>query len=242
MTGTYDFTGRHALVTGASSGIGRSTALGFAMAGGTVLATGRREYALDSLSSEAAENRIKTIPGDVTDWAFLDELAAEAGEVDVLVNCAGTLKHAPFLESDPNDWDHLFRTNVLSMMRLCHSVGRGMAARRRGHIINTSSILARAVYPMTTAYAASKHAVRAMTRGLRIELQPVNVRVTEIAMGLTGTDVLREIVHPAARHAYASRMYEPMTAEEVAEAILGAAAAPPNVCPEVIQLNPMGQL
>ena len=237
-----DFSGRRVLITGASSGIGRAVALRFAQSGAHVVATGRNETALEKLRADIGAANIEAMAGDVTDAAFVNRLVEAGGAVDILVNCAGTLKHTPFLEGEPADWSLAFETNVLALLRLTQLVARGMCQRGGGHIFNLSSILARQVYRYTLVYAATKYAVRAISQGLRIELAPHGVKVTEIAPGLTETAVLREIDHPDVIAAYSSRGYPPLVADEIADAILYAAATGPNACPDVIEVNPLGQV
>jgi NADP-dependent 3-hydroxy acid dehydrogenase YdfG len=237
------FSGFRVLVTGASAGIGRETARQFSSRGADVLATGLEDAPLAELAAQASDAglKLRIIAGDVTDIAFLHRLNDIAGDVDVLVNCAGWVKHAPFLESDSTDWEKVFAVNVIALLRLTQLVARGMRDRRKGHIINISSILARRVYSYTLAYAATKHAVRAISDGLRIELQGSNVKVTEIAPGLTDTNIFRDIDHPLVKQQYAKFNFAKLEPREVARAILFAAAAPPESCPEVLAVNPLGQ-
>ena len=104
------------------------------------------------------------------------------------------------------------------------------------------SILADRVYPFTMAYAASKHAVRAVCRGLRVELAPHGIKVTEVAPGLVETAILSNTDHEEVLEAYSSRPYPPLVPEDIAHAITAAAASGPNACPELIAINPMGQV
>jgi len=236
-----DLTDKIVLVAGASKGVGRETALLLAAEGARVVAVARDAEALETLARDA-EGRIALMPGDLTDGAFVDRLAVEAGEVDVLVNLAGRTAHAPFLDSDPDMWRNAWELNVHALLRLSQAIARGMVARRRGHIINISSILARQVYPLTMVYAATKHATAALTRGIRIELAEHGVRVTEIAPGLLDTELMAQADHPAVIAAYAKREKARLPAVEVARAIVYAAGTEPGTAPELIALNPHDQI
>lgn len=231
------------LVTGASAGIGRETARQFASQGARVTATGLDANGLAEIvaRSERGAGSVRTIAGDLTNAAFLTQLHEFAGDLDVLVNCAGWVKHTPFLDSNPVDWDRVFAINVIAMLRLTQLVVRRMCERRKGHIINVSSILARRVYPNTLAYAATKHAVRAISDGLRVELQGSGIKVTEIAPGLTDTDIFRDIDHPLVKQQYAKFNFRRLAPAEIARAILYVTAAPHESCPELVAVNPMGQ-
>jgi NADP-dependent 3-hydroxy acid dehydrogenase YdfG len=228
---------KRVLVTGASAGIGQATARLFAEAGATVVATGRSADGLRALAGP----RVTALTGDLTDRGFLAELAAAAAPVDVLVNNAGALKHAPFLEADPADWARVLEINVQVLLELTQLVARGMAARRTGHIINVSSMLARRVAPMTTVYSASKHAVAAISLGLRQELRQHGIRITEIAPGVADTTVFRDLEEPSVVERYKRPRFQPLTATQVAEAIVFAASTDPNACPELIEIKAVGQ-
>jgi NADP-dependent 3-hydroxy acid dehydrogenase YdfG len=229
--------GKSALVTGASAGIGRACAVALAGAGAKVIATGRRSAELQSLKSKTGA---QTIAGDLNDAAFAAELAAAAGEAEIFVNNAGTLKYAPFLEMSDEDCEEMFRTNVLAALRMSRLVGQAMVRRRRGHIIVMTSIAAREVYQLGLIYCATKHALSAMARGLRLELQGAGIRVTEVAPGMVDTGIRATSDHPRVLEAIKSRRFSPLTSEEVAEAVLYAAQAAPNCCPDLIELRPRG--
>lgn len=235
------FSDKTVLVAGASSGIGRETALMFAAEGAEVIAVARSEDKLSALKAGAGDT-LRTIAGDLTDTAFTDRLVADAGAVDILVNLAGRTAHAPFLESDPNMWRDAWELNVHALLVLSQGIARGMAERGSGHIINVSSILARQVYPLTMFYAATKHATAAITRGMRIELAEYGVRVTEIAPGLVDTELMDQPDHPAVVAAYAKRQSARLPAAEVARAIVYAAGTAPGTAPELIALNPHDQI
>jgi NADP-dependent 3-hydroxy acid dehydrogenase YdfG len=235
------FSGKTVLVAGASSGIGRATALMFAAEGAQVTAVARSADRLADLEAEAG-GTLRTIAGDLTEAAFTHRLVAEAGAVNILVNLAGRTAHAPFLESDPDMWRAAWELNVHAMLVLSQGIARGMAERGSGHIINVSSILARQVYPLTMFYAATKHATAAITRGMRIELAEHGIRVTEIAPGLVDTGLMDQPDHPAVVAAYAKRQNARLPAAEVARAILYAAGTAPGTAPELIALNPHDQI
>jgi NADP-dependent 3-hydroxy acid dehydrogenase YdfG len=235
------FSDKTVLIAGASSGIGRETALMFAAGGAKVIAVARSAGKLATLMENSGGD-VTVIPGDLTDAAFVGRLVADAGDVDILVNLAGRTAHAPFLDSDPDMWRQAWELNIHAMLVLTQGVARGMAARGSGHIINISSILARQVYPLTMFYAATKHATAAITRGMRIELAEHGIRVTEIAPGLVDTELMSQPDHPAVVAAYAKRQNARLPAAEVARAILYAAGTAPGTAPELIALNPHDQI
>jgi 3-hydroxy acid dehydrogenase/malonic semialdehyde reductase len=232
--------GKSVLVTGASAGIGRAIAVALAGAGARIIATGRRKKELDGLAQECGDGAVETVAGDLNDSHFADDLAARSSGVDILVNNAGILKYAPLLEMGDADIDAMFRTNVLASFRVTLAVARGMAARRRGHIIVVTSIAAREVYALGVIYCATKHALSAFARGLRVELQGYGIKVTEIAPGMVDTGIRATSDHPRVLEALKIRKFGPLTSEEVAEAVVYAAQAAPNCCPDFIELRPQG--
>ena len=239
-----DFSGRRVLVTGASSGIGRATALVYAEAGADVVATARRAEELDRVRDEAEPfgGSIEAVPGDITEAAFVSTLAAAAGPVDVLVNCAGMLGHGPFLDTDADDWPKVWELNVHATMRLTQAIARGMRDRESGHIVIVTSILAGKVYRFTLPYAATKHALRAIRTGLRMELAEFGIKVTEVAPGLTDTPILRSFENDDAAADYDARPYRPLDAEDVALTIFRVTLSNPNACPELVEVHPLGQI
>ena len=230
-------TGKTALVTGASAGIGRASAVALSQAGAEVIATGRRTTELDSLKKQIGA---RTLAGDLNDKAFSEELAGVARDADIFVNNAGILKYAPFLEMTDEDCEAMFRTNVLAAFRISRLVAQSMVRRGRGHIIVMTSIAAREVYQLGLIYCATKHALSAMARGLRLELQSQGIKVTEIAPGMVDTGIRATSDHPRVQEAFKARKFSPLTSEEVAEAVLFAAQATPNCCPDLIELRPRG--
>ncbi len=234
--------GKLALVTGASSGIGRATAAALAREGAEVIATGRRERELQALAEQGkgAGGRIRPVAGDLDEAAFVRSLAEQAKDADILVNSAGTLTYAPLLDMTDDEIDAMFRTNVIATLRLSRLVGANMAARGSGQIIMITSLAAREVYRFGVVYCATKHALTAITTGLRIELQSQGIKVHEIAPGMVATAMRDNISHPAVLAAISGRKFEPLTAEEVADAVIYAATVAPNLCPDLIELRPRG--
>ncbi len=232
--------GKAVLVTGASAGIGRATAVALAQAGAKIIATGRRKLELDALARQCGGQVTETIAGDLNDARFVDDLVKKAGDVDILVNNAGILKYAPLMDMTDADCEDMFRTNVLASFRVTLAVARSMIQRRRGHIIIMTSIAAREVYQLGVIYCATKHALSAFARGLRIELQGHGIKVTEIAPGMVDTGIRGSSDHPRVLEALKIRKFEALTSEEVAEAVVYAARAAPNCCPDFIELRPQG--
>lgn len=240
MKGTLS--GRIVLVTGASAGIGRVTAAEFVRKGARVIATGRRRSELDGLARECRGlgEPIETVAGDLDDPEFASTLAERSKAADIFVNNAGVLKYAPILELADADAEAMFRTNVLAALRMTQLMARSMVARGSGHIIFVTSLAAREVYRLGVVYAATKHALSAIARGLRLEVQAHGIRVTEIAPGTVETGIRDSSTHPAVIAAAKARSFTPLTPAEVAAAILFAAEAPDNCCAELIELRPKG--
>jgi len=228
-----------ALVTGASSGIGRATALALAAAGHPVLATGRDAAALAALAGENPGIRI--LAGDLTDPGFVDALAEAGAGAGILVNNAGTLAHAPFLETPRHGWRAVFELNVFALLDVTQKIASGMAARGSGHILLVSSLVARRVGPNMLVYAATKHAVAAIAAGLRLELRPRRIRVTEIAPGLVATRIQREIRHDGVRAGYAALNFDWLQPEDIATVILAAIQASAHVATDLIEIRPQQQ-
>ncbi len=234
--------GRRVLVTGASAGIGRATTLALVRAGAAVMATGRKAEALDALAAQchALGNPIRTLAGDLGDDRFVDRLVSESGELDLLINNAGVLTYAPILEMTSEQCQDMFNITVLAAFAVAQRVARGMVARGGGHIVFVTSTAAREVYRLGGIYCAAKHALSAIARSLRLELQASGVRVTEVAPGMVDTAIRDTSTHPAVKAALAARTIAPLTVEEVASAIVFAAASPANCCADLIELRPRG--
>src|SRR5260370_1357221 len=179
--------GKAVLVTGASAGIGRATAIALAQAGARIIATGRRKPELDTLAKQCGGGGIGNVVWDLKHPRFFDGPPNRAPDVDILVNNAGILKYAPLMDMTDTDCEDMFRTNVLASFRVTLAVARSMMERRRGHIIIMTSIAAREVYQLGVIYCATKHALSAFARGLRLQLQGHALNATEIPPRLADT-------------------------------------------------------
>ncbi len=232
--------GRLALVTGASAGIGRACALALAREGAEVIVTGRRKDRLDALAEAVPGHRahFRVVPGDLADSSFVRRLIDAASAADILVNNAGILTYAPFLEIKPEECEAMFRVNVLAPMHLCQGVGAAMAARRRGHVIMITSLGARTVNRFGVAYAATKHALSAIAKGMRLELKAFGVRVTEIAPGMVDTEIRESSTHPDVVAAIEARKFAPLRPGDVADAVIYATTADDNCSADLIELRP----
>ncbi len=182
------------LVTGATSGIGRATALDLARAGHRVFATGRRERALESLKTEAAGLQLETIVMDVTKAESIAAAKAEIDErtsghgVDAVVNNAGFGLGGPLEEISDEALRGQYETNVFGLMAVTRAFLPKMRERRHGRIINVSSVGGRVTLPMLGAYNSTKYAVESLSDALRVELRPFGVKVVIIEPGSIATE------------------------------------------------------
>ncbi|WP_157428268.1 SDR family oxidoreductase [Agromyces salentinus] len=203
MTGlaAFDLTGRTALVTGSSQGIGRALAGGLAAAGATVAVHGRdagkAARAADEIS-EATGARTVSAVFDVTDAAAVDAgiaaLEAEFGTPDILVNNAGIQRRAPIAEFTDADWHELVETNLSSAFHLSRRVARGMIERGSGKLIQIGSVQSQLARPSIAPYAATKGAIVMLTKGLCADLAPHGVQANAIAPGYFATELTQALV------------------------------------------------
>ena len=134
----------------------------------------------------------------------------------------------------------MFQTNVLASLRVTQGIARGMVGNKRGHIVFMSSIAAREVYRLASVYCATKHALSALARSLRLELQSHGIKVTEVAPGMVDTDIRTGSDHPDVIASVGTRKFKALTADEVAQAVVYALSAALNCCPDLIELRPQG--
>lgn len=200
-TSAFDLTGRTALVTGSTRGIGRRLAEGLSAAGATVLVHGRDLEAARRTAGEIAGdtgNPVHATAFDVTDEAAVDAaigaLEAEHGTPDILVNNAGLQIRNPLTEFSVADWNTLLATNLTSAFLLAKRVATGMIERGSGRIVNIGSVQSQLARPNITPYAATKGGIVMLTKGLCAELAPHGVTANAIAPGYFATDLTQALV------------------------------------------------
>jgi len=237
------------LITGATSGFGLASAVKFASNGDNVIITGRRKDLLLKLEKELLAFGVKVLPlsFDVRNRneveSAINNLPAEWKMIDVLVNNAGLASGLSHIdEGDPDDWDRMIDTNVKGLLYITRAVSPLMTARKKGHIINISSIAGKQVYENGNVYCASKHAVDALSRSMRIDLLPYNIKVTNIAPGMAETEFSIVRFHgdaERAREVY--RGIRALTGEDVAEVIYYCTTLPDHVCINDLEITPTAQ-
>jgi len=236
---------RYAVITGASSGIGRATAKLLANNGFTVIATARREEKLQQLAVE--DSRIQIAMLDVTDQNSVDAFAAslKGKEIAVLVNNAGGAFDAQsVLDSDPEVWSKTFDVNVVGSVRMTKAIAPLMLAQGSGHIVIISSTAAHVTYENGGSYVAAKFAERSLANTLRLELNGTPIRVTEIAPGMVKTEEFA-LNRNAGDGAKAEKVYQgveaPLVAEDIAETIRWSVMLPEHVNIDSLIVRPIAQ-
>lgn len=242
--------GKTVLITGASSGIGRACALAFAKEGARLLLCARRkdrllELAMELLEISKAVTVVFTL--DVRDQRSVEKAIAKIPkgwkDIDILVNNAGLSRGLDkFPECDVQDWEEMIDTNVKGLLYVTRAVLPGMVARNRGHVVNIGSIAGHEVYPAGNVYCATKHAVRALNKALRMDLSGTAIRVTSVDPGLAQTEFSTvRFRGDAERAGKVYRGMYPLTADDIAEAVLWACGRPARVNIENIVIMPTDQ-
>ncbi|MFE2316450.1 SDR family oxidoreductase [Streptomyces sp. NPDC059441] len=197
----FDITGRTALVTGSSRGIGRALAKGLLEAGCTVVLNGRNTAALQATATELATsfgNRVRTAAFDVTNSAAVTagiaRIEDEIGPIGILVNNTGVQHRSSFLEFTDADWHRLLDTNLTSAFLVGREVARRMAPRGQGKIVNICSLQSEAVRPGIAAYSATKGGLKMLTKGMCADLGPLGIQVNGIGPGYFATELTSALV------------------------------------------------
>lgn len=245
-----DLSGKVAFITGASSGIGMACAYRFAKAGCNLLLAARRTELLLELKASLGnqfEVSVKCLNIDVRDFdavsTSVNALESPWNDIEILINNAGLARGLSKLhEGSLDDWNEMIDTNVKGLLHVSRAVIPNMVKRGSGHIVNIGSIAGHEVYPGGNVYCASKHAVDAITKGMRMDLNGTNVRVTTIDPGLVRTEF--SIVRYRGDEKKATATYsgmEPLAPEDVADAVFYAVSRSDNVVVAEMQLLPLAQ-
>jgi NADP-dependent 3-hydroxy acid dehydrogenase YdfG len=232
-----------AVITGASSGIGAASAKRLAAEGFEVVAAARRRDRLDALAADFPGIRPVTL--DVTDPDSVAALAAELDDVAVLVNNAGgAIGVEPIAVADPADWQRMFDTNVLGVLRVTQALLPALERGAGGHVVVTGSIAGHLVYEGGGGYTAAKHGAAALVETLRLELNGRPVRVSEVAPGMVHTEEF-SLVRLRGDQAAADRVYEgvdqPLTADDIADCIAYVVTRPAHVNIDLLVVKPIAQ-
>jgi NADP-dependent 3-hydroxy acid dehydrogenase YdfG len=193
--------GKIVVITGASSGLGEATARGLSAQGARVVLGARRQDRIQSLAQElGGEGRAIAVATDVSDRAQVQALVDTAvrafGRVDVMINNAGLMPQAPLERLKVGEWDRMIDVNIKGVLYGIAAALPYMQQQKAGHIINVSSVAGHKVGPGFAVYAATKHAVRALSEGLRQEVKPYNIRTTVISPGAVATELPGSVSDP----------------------------------------------
>jgi 3-hydroxy acid dehydrogenase/malonic semialdehyde reductase len=238
------------LITGATSGIGEATAKLLAANGYRLILTGRRQDRLEKLKNNLTEKysgEINTLYFDIRNRVEVDEaidsLRSPFDKIDILINNAGLAVGLNTLQDGIiDDWERMIDTNVKGLLYITRKLAPLMIEQNSGHIINISSIAGKEVYPFGNVYCASKHAVQAITKSLRLELLKHNIKVSSVAPGAVNTEF--SLVRFKGDRQRADQVYEginPLLAEDIAEVILFLITRPPHVNIDDILVMPTDQ-
>ncbi len=227
-----------ALITGATSGIGKASAELFAKNGIDLIVTGRRQERLDALTEQLRREfniQVLSLCFDVRNLKEVEKaigsLADNYKNIDILLNNAGLASGlSPIQDGDIEDWDKMIDTNVKGLLYVTKMVAPLMINSKKGHIINIGSIAGKETYANGNVYCASKHAVDALNKGMRIDLLPHGIKVSSINPGMVETEF--SIVRFHGDTDRAKKAYEgmqPLTAADIAETIYWVATRPAHV-------------
>ena len=238
--------GQTVLITGASAGIGEAMAHKFSGEGCRLVLAARRMEKLEILAAKL-EAKCHLIELDVRDRASLfkaiEAIPDEFNQIDILLNNAGLSRGLDKLhEGNPDGWDEMIDTNIKGLLYVSRAVIPGMVKRGRGHIINIGSIAGHEVYPNGNVYCATKHAVDAITKGMRVDLFGTPIRVSTIDPGLVETEFSRVRFYgddEQAEKVYQN--YKPLRGEDVAETAVWIASRPEHVQIAQVLILPSAQ-
>jgi NADP-dependent 3-hydroxy acid dehydrogenase YdfG len=197
---TEGIEGKVIVITGASSGLGEAAVRLLAKSGAKLVLGARRIERLRALASELALGKDAVVKTDVTHYEQVKRLVDHAvqshGRIDVIINNAGIMPHSPLERLKIEDWNRTIDVNINGVLYGIAAVLPYMKTQRSGHVINVSSVAGHLVRPGSAVYAATKHAVRVITEGLRQEVKPYNIRSTIISPGAVATELPTSITEP----------------------------------------------
>ncbi|MBO4581241.1 MAG: SDR family NAD(P)-dependent oxidoreductase [Bacteroidales bacterium] len=228
-----------AYITGATSGFGKAIAQKLAQKGYDMIITGRRKERLETLADELTRQysvKVRVSCYDVRDNDAVEKaivsLPQEWKNIDVLVNNAGLAVGAVGIQNgELDDWNRMIDTNIKGLLYVSHQIMPLMVARKSGHIINLGSVAGKEVYPNGNVYCATKHAVDAITKAMRVDMLPYGVKVSQICPGAAETEfslVRYKNNKEAADKVYQG--YQPLVAEDIADVVAYLVSLPKHVC------------
>jgi len=239
-----------ALVSGATAGIGNATAKLLAKNNFNLIITGRRKERLDELKNELEKEfnvEVCTLSFDIRNkeqvFNAIENLPSNFKQIDVLINNAGLASGLGTIQDgDIDDWEKMVDTNIKGLLYLTKAVSPIMIESRKGHIVNIGSIAGKEVYPNGNVYCATKHAVDALTKGMRIDMLTHGIRVSQIAPGMVETEF--SIVRFHGDKEKADGVYNgltPLYPEDIADAVLYIVTRPEHVCINDFVIMPTAQ-
>ncbi|MBT2682389.1 SDR family oxidoreductase [Bacillus sp. ISL-37] len=235
------------IITGASSGIGRATAVKLASEGAKIVLAARREERLQELAEE-----IQSLGGTavykVTDVTSLEEVQNLAGftldhfgQIDVLFNNAGIMPLSYMKNNRVEEWDQMIDVNIKGVLHGVSAVLPHMLEKNSGHIITTSSVAGHGIFPSGTVYCATKFAARVIMEGLNKELTKSNIRTTTISPGVVDTELTDLIIDPEVRPIFENPELPSIKSEDIANAVFYALSQPSSVAVNEIIIRPTNQ-
>ncbi|PVX51731.1 hypothetical protein C7377_0016 [Balneicella halophila] len=238
-----------ALITGATSGIGKATAIALASCGHNVIITGRRGERLEELAEEIkVKHKAEALPlaFDVRNNEEVVEafksLPDRWKSIDVLINNAGLAAGMDTIQDGKlEDWEQMIDTNVKGLLYVSKQVMPLMIERGEGHIVNISSVAGKETYPKGNVYCATKHAVEAITKGMRIDLNPYGIKVSEVCPGMVETEFSVVRLKDADANNKVYKGLKPLLAEDVAETIVFIVTRPKHVSIADVLIFPNSQ-
>jgi NADP-dependent 3-hydroxy acid dehydrogenase YdfG len=233
------------VITGASSGLGEAAARRLAQDGAKLVLGARRVDRLKALAGELSLNDSAVVQTDVTDRAQVTRLIERAvelhGRIDVVVNNAGLMPSSRLELLKVDEWDQMIDVNIKGVLYGIAAALPHMQAQKSGHIINVSSVVGHKVGPGGVVYAATKHAVRAISEGLRQEVKPYNIRTTIISPGAVATELTQTITDPVVAEGMKAVYAQAVPADSFARLVASAISQPPELDINEILFRPTSQ-